>query len=160
MAQVYVSIGSNMQRKRNISGSLQALKQHFGVLEVSTVFESEAVGFQGDNFYNLVVGFQAEQEPDALNRLFKQIEAEHGRERLDEKFAPRTLDIDLLLYDDLIRPEIDLPRKEITRYAFVLKPLAEMAAKSLHPEIKLSYQQLWLDFSDDSQKLWAASWQP
>ncbi len=159
MAQVYLSIGSNMQRKRNISGGLKALKQHFGALEISTVYESEAVGFTGDNFFNLVVGFQAEQDVDSLNKLFKQIEADHDRTRLDQKFAPRTLDIDLLLYDVLIRPEIDLPRKEITRYAFVLKPLAEMAPDALHPEIKQSYQQLWQDFTDDKQKLWAADWQ-
>ncbi|PVZ65643.1 2-amino-4-hydroxy-6-hydroxymethyldihydropteridine diphosphokinase [Pelagibaculum spongiae] len=159
MAQVYLSIGSNMQRKRNISGGLKALKQHFGALEISTVYESEAVGFAGDNFYNLVVGFQAEQDADSLNKLFKQIEADHDRTRLDAKFAPRTLDIDLLIYGELIRPEIDLPRKEITRYAFVLKPMAEMAPDALHPEIKQSYQQLWQDFTDDKQKLWAADWQ-
>jgi 2-amino-4-hydroxy-6-hydroxymethyldihydropteridine diphosphokinase len=117
-------------------------------LQVSAVYENKAVGFAGDNFYNLVVGFDSEREVTELGPIFRDIESDHGRVRGGERFSSRTLDVDLLLYDDLVLKEqgLDVPRDEITRYAFVLRPLAELVPNLIHPELNKTMLTLWQDF--------------
>ncbi|WP_027857787.1 2-amino-4-hydroxy-6-hydroxymethyldihydropteridine diphosphokinase [Marinobacterium jannaschii] len=156
MAQVYVSIGSNMDRERYISSCLDALQKEFGALQLSSVYESEAVGFAGDPFLNMVAGFQTLLPVGELSVRLKQIEDEHDRCRQGPKFSGRTLDIDILTYDDCQGncDGIQLPRDEITRNAFVLWPLAEIAAETCHPLSQQSYAQLWSDYDKSKQKLW------
>ncbi len=148
MAMVYVSIGSNVDRRNNILSCLHALHERFGELQISAVYENKAVGFSGDNFYNLVVGFHTEHPPQDLAPIFRQIESDHGRVREGERFSSRTLDVDLLLYDDLILKDrgLDVPRDEITRYAFVLRPLAELVPDLVHPELDKTMHELWQEF--------------
>lgn len=155
MAQVFVSIGSNTEREVFIGRCLDALDARFEKLELSPVFESEAVGFDGDNFYNLVASFKTELPVGELSKQLKMIEDDNGRCRTSPKFSGRTLDIDILTYDALIG-EIDgvtLPRGEITENAFVLWPLAELAPKARHPVLAETYQQLWLDYDKEKQSL-------
>ncbi|MGR6872586.1 2-amino-4-hydroxy-6-hydroxymethyldihydropteridine diphosphokinase [Pseudomonas sp. HK3] len=156
MAQVYVSIGSNIDKHKNISGCLNALAEHFGALVLSPIYESEAVGFSGDNFFNLVAKFETKLSVGELNDQLKAIEDLYGRKRSGPKFSGRTLDIDILTYDDLIG-EIDgvqLPRDEITKNAFVLLPMNDIAADETHPELQVTYGRLWFFFDKDSQNLW------
>jgi 2-amino-4-hydroxy-6-hydroxymethyldihydropteridine diphosphokinase len=155
MPRVWVSLGSNIDRERCIRGALAALRERYGELTVSRVFESEAVDFEGQPFYNLVVGFHTGERPAALRAQFRSIEAAFGRVRGQERFAPRTLDIDLLTYGDRVMREdgIELPRDEIGRYAFVLRPLAEVAGDEVHPQTGRSYRSLWESFDRDSQPL-------
>ena len=89
-ALVYVSIGSNIERYSHISASLDALADNFGELSISKVYESEAVGFEGDNFLNLVAGFNTELSVGELSALLRKIEDENGRRRDGPKFGPRT----------------------------------------------------------------------
>ncbi len=158
MPRIYLSIGSNIDRDRSIRQGVAALQQQFGEMTISTVYESEAVGFEGDAFYNLVVGFDAELPWREIQQQLRQIEEENGRERSAEKFNPRTLDIDLLLYGDLdLQHEgIDLPRAEIFEYAFVLRPLAEIAGDECHPQTGERYRDLWGQFNPEKQPLWPA----
>jgi len=156
MTTVYLSLGSNIERERNIAAALDALADNFGELIVSTVYESEAVGFKGDNFYNLVVAIQTQLPVGELSSCLKSIEDQNGRTRLGPKFSGRTLDIDILTYG-LFFGEIDgveLPRDEITKNAFVLCPMAEIAGSDLHPELKQSYEELWQAYDRASQHLW------
>lgn len=155
MARVFVSIGSNTDREVYIGRSLDALQQRFEKLELSPVYESEAVGFSGDNFFNLVAVFETDLEVGELSRTLKKIEDDNGRCRKDPKFSGRTLDIDILTYDALIGEieGVTLPRGEITENAFVLQPLADLAPKERHPVLAETYQQLWLDFDKDKQQL-------
>jgi 2-amino-4-hydroxy-6-hydroxymethyldihydropteridine diphosphokinase len=155
MPRVWVSLGSNIDRERCIRGAVAALRGRFGELTVSRVFESEAVDFQGQPFYNLVVGFHTQESPAALRVLFRGIEETFGRERGPNRFAPRTLDIDLLTYGDRVMREdgIELPRGEIARYAFVLRPLAEVAGDEIHPQAGRSYRAMWEGFDRSSQPL-------
>lgn len=156
MAQVFLSLGSNIDRERHIRAALDALVQYFGELQVSRVFESEAVGFAGDNFYNLVVGMRTDLPVGQLALRLREIEDANGRVRSGPKFSARTLDIDILTYDDLVG-EIDgvkLPRGEVKKNAFVLQPLAELAPQQLHPETGQSFAQMWAEYDKDKQKLW------
>lgn len=155
MARVYVSVGSNIDRARNVRACLAALRQHFGALIVSTIYETAAVGFDGDDFYNLVVGFDTGQDVHAVARTLRAIEGRHGRVREAGRFAARTLDLDLLLYDDLVLDEdgLRLPRGEITRYAFVLRPLAEIAGDRVHPTRGGTIGELWQAFAASGERL-------
>jgi 2-amino-4-hydroxy-6-hydroxymethyldihydropteridine diphosphokinase len=152
----WLSLGSNIDRRRHIRQALEDLRSHFGELQMSPVYESEAVGCAGDNFYNLVVGIRTALPIEALVERLREIERQHGRLRSDDKFAPRTLDIDLLTYADWVvdKPGIQLPRDEITHYAFVLLPLAEVAGNEVHPLTGLTYRELWETFDHRTQPLW------
>ena len=155
MSQIYISIGSNINRNQNISASLSALEQTFGQLNISSIYESEAVGFAGENFYNLVVGAQTEFSIAMVVEALKKIEDENGRVRGGERFSARTLDLDLLTFDDLIAEEpAQIPRDEITKNAFVLWPLAEIAPNDILPGSDKTYQQLWQAYDQNKQKLW------
>jgi len=156
MTTVYLSLGSNIERKRNIVAALDALAENFGALIISSVYESEAVGFKGDNFYNLVVAIQTKLPVGELSNCLKSIEDKNGRTRLGPKFSGRTLDIDILTYDFLLGEVdgVELPRDEITKNAFVLCPMAEIAGLELHPELKQCYQDLWQAYDRTSQHLW------
>ncbi|MGD2112967.1 MAG: 2-amino-4-hydroxy-6-hydroxymethyldihydropteridine diphosphokinase [Gammaproteobacteria bacterium] len=161
MARVYVSIGSNIDRERHIDSALQTLAGLVGPLECSTVYESAAVGFDSDPFYNLVVGFDTELEPRAVQALLHEIEAGNGRQR-SNALAARTLDLDMLLYDDLVvnEPDMVLPRADINAYAFVLAPLAEIAGARRHPVSGRRFDDLWSGFADREQVLKPVAWLP
>lgn len=156
MARVYVSIGSNIERDANIRGGVADLQRHFGELTLSRVYESEAVGFDGDNFFNLVAAFDTDEDVLAVAKILHEIENDHGRTREGPRFSSRTLDIDMLLYDDAVLKEgkLELPRDEITKNAFVLWPLAEIAPALKHPVLQRSYAELWADFDKEKQPLW------
>ena len=155
-AQVFLSLGSNIDREHNIRSGLNALARVFAPLAISPVYESEAVGFDGDAFYNLVVGLQTTLSVGELTACLKGIEKDHGRVRGEKKFSSRTLDIDILTYDDRVG-EVDgvqLPRDEILKHAFVLKPLVDLAPDALHPETQTSYQALLKAADFSGQDLW------
>ncbi|MCW9089207.1 MAG: 2-amino-4-hydroxy-6-hydroxymethyldihydropteridine diphosphokinase [Gammaproteobacteria bacterium] len=156
MAKVYVSIGSNIDRDANIRGGVVDLQKWFGELALSRVYESEAVGFDGDNFFNLVAAFDTDEDVLTVAKILRDIENDHGRTREGPRFSSRTLDIDLLLFDDLViqQGKLELPREEITKNAFVLWPLAEIAPQLKHPVLHKNYAELWAAFDKNKQPLW------
>ncbi len=155
MPRLWLSLGSNIDRKRHILGGLRDLKALFGDLVVSTVYESAAVGFDGAPFYNLVVGVDSDLSAGALLEQFRGIEADHGRIRGGGKLSSRTLDIDVLTYGDQVMKigKNEIPRDEIDRYAFVLRPLSEVAGDERHPVSGERYATLWEKFDQKSQPL-------
>ena len=154
MTRIYISLGSNIDRERHIRAGLDALHAEFGELQVTRVFESEAVGFNGRPFYNLVVGADTELPLATLCQRLRAMEFAHGREPDAKKFAPRTLDLDLLLYGDLVcDTPLVLPRGEVLTNAFVLWPLAELAPKLRHPVDGRSMGELWQAYDKASQQL-------
>lgn len=156
MPKVFVSIGSNIERERNVRAAVKALRERFGTLVVSRIYESAAVGFSGDNFFNLVVGFDTEAAVQEVATALREIESANSRDRNAPRFSPRTLDLDLLLYDDLVLDEggIRLPRAEIGRYAFVLAPLAEIAGDLHNPTDGRRFDDMWREFDRAGQPLW------
>jgi len=156
MARVFVGVGSNVSPERHIQAALSELVASFGPVDASPAYRSCAVGFDGDDFINLVVAFESELPPLELNRRLHEIERECGRERGSKRFAPRVIDLDLLLVGDEVNaggqntggqntggqgPE--LPRDEILHYAFVLRPLAELAPEMQHPVENCRLDELW-----------------
>ncbi|MDH3636219.1 MAG: 2-amino-4-hydroxy-6-hydroxymethyldihydropteridine diphosphokinase [Gammaproteobacteria bacterium] len=144
-ARVYVSLGSNLDREAKIRQAVAMLREHFDNIELSPVYDSAAVGFDGSNFLNLVAGFDTELGVEDVALIFRDIEGRLGRDRTLPKFASRPIDLDILIYDDLVLDirGIRIPRPEILHNAFVLKPLQDIAPDSLHPEKGESYAALW-----------------
>lgn len=162
MAQVYVSVGSNIERRKHIDQALALLGDRYGRLEQSAVYESDAVGFDSNPFYNMVVGFDTDEPPHRVQRVLHDVENDCGRVRTGELSA-RTMDLDLLLYDDLVTDEngLVLPREDITRYAFVLYPLAELAPDARHPVSGRSFADIRDGFSGEGRaSLRRVDWTP
>ena len=154
MTLCHVSIGSNIERETYVKLGLSALEHCFGTLQASSIYEAEPVGFAGDAFYNLVVGFNTVLTVETVAKTLRDIEIAHGRAADSVKFSARKLDLDLLLYGDLVLDEgaFQLPRSDIERYAFVLEPLAEIAPTLEHPVLHTSYSELWRRMSKGNLK--------
>jgi 2-amino-4-hydroxy-6-hydroxymethyldihydropteridine diphosphokinase len=154
-ARVYVSLGSNVDRETKIRLAVAALREQFGEVELSPVYDSQAVGFDGSDFLNLVAGIDTGLEVEAVAAIFHKIEDQLGRDRSLPKFASRPIDLDILTYDDLILdvPGIRVPRPEILENAFVLKPLQDIAPLDRHPENRESYAMLWQQMAPHAPRL-------
>ncbi|MGB1261955.1 MAG: 2-amino-4-hydroxy-6-hydroxymethyldihydropteridine diphosphokinase [Cognaticolwellia sp.] len=154
MAEIYISLGSNIDRQHYIEQGLDALTNVFGTLTLSSLFESEAVGFSGKAFYNMVVGVNTKLTLEQVAETLRNIEFAHGRSPNAKKYSPRTLDLDLLLYDNVVAEHpAQIPRDEITKNAFVLWPLVEIAGSLIHPIIGQSYGQMWQAYDKQQQQL-------
>jgi len=158
MADIYISLGSNVEREYHVQHGLKALAKVFNLpfeqLVLSSLFKSKAVGFSGNAFYNMVIGLNTQYNVEQVAVKLRDIEIKYGRSLDAKKFSPRTLDLDLLLYDNLITDiPAQLPRDEIDKNAFVLWPLSEIAPKLIHPIIKENYQTLWQNYDKASQQL-------
>lgn len=155
MALVYLGLGSNILPEENLSLGVRELRRHYGELQVSSVYRSTAVGFEGDDFLNLVVGFRSDDSPVQICAEIERLHDLAGRDRGGGKWSSRQLDIDLLLYDDRVIDDspVRVPRSDILKYSFVLRPLAEMAPDLVHPVTGKTMLQHWQDFESDSQPL-------
>ncbi|TXS90828.1 2-amino-4-hydroxy-6-hydroxymethyldihydropteridine diphosphokinase [Parahaliea maris] len=153
MTRVYLGLGSNIERERYLTAGLDALEALYGHLELSPVYDCEAIGFVGQPFLNMVVGIDTAASVAELARDLRRIETEHGRLPDAARYSPRQLDIDLLTWGDAcgVVDGVLLPRPEILRNAFVLRPLAELAPEEVHPEAGQSYAALWSQFDQGSQ---------
>lgn len=147
MPRVYFSLGSNVDPEKNLKLGVDELRQRYGKLHLSPVYRNKAVGFHGDDFLNLVISCNARDYIESIQAAIKDIHALAGRQRREKKFSSRSLDIDLLTYGDVVTdvPPVTLPRSDILKYAFVLKPLADIAPNDVHPETGRSYAEHWAD---------------
>lgn len=163
MAQVYISLGSNIDKEANLANGLNALYQAYGTLTLSSLYECQAVGFVGDSFFNMVIGIETEQSLSKMSQKLRAIEIQFGRAADAKKFSSRTLDLDILLFDQMVLAEpVQLPRHEILTNAFVLCPLAEIAGDLIHPQKQQSFKQLWQAFDKRAQQIEKVSfhWEP
>lgn len=145
---IFLGIGSNIEPKKNLVLAIQELEKRFGKLEKSSVYRSKAYGFEGDEFLNMVVALDSDLAPIEVHAQLEEIQGLAMRERGSRGHSSRTLDIDLLLYADLVlnEPPIRLPRPDVLRFGFVLGPLVEIAPELQHPETRQSYQDHWDNF--------------
>ena len=156
MIPVFIGIGSNVNREKNIRSGVKSLRSLYGELIVSPVYESNAYGFEGDNFYNLVIGIHTNSSPQMLLETMHEIENSHGRVRNLPTLLSRTLDLDLLIYGDFVchRDDLDIPRADIVKYSFTLGPLADIAGEFRHPESGELISNIWQAFEKDDQEIW------
>lgn len=135
MAIVYLGLGSNINPEQNLPLAMRELRRRVDVRKLSSVYRNKSVGFDGDDFLNLVIEACTDSSPREIVAVIEDIHSLSGRLRDGKRYSSRELDIDLLLYDQLIVDEdkLQLPRRDILRYAFVLVPLAEVAPDLVHP---------------------------
>lgn len=155
MATVYVSLGSNIDPEDNLHLGIRELRARYGELELSAVYRSKAVGFEGDDFLNLVARFESNDSPQAICEQIELIHNLAGRDREGGKWESRPLDIDLLLYNDLVVEErpVRIPRSDVLKYSFVLRPLAELAPDLVHPVSGRTMLDHWQKFDAASHPL-------
>ena len=148
MSTAYLGLGSNIEAEAHIAAGIAALREAFDNVVLSPIYRAAAVGFSGNDFINLVARIDTTLEPLELKRFLHALEDRHGRRRDVPKFSDRTLDIDILLYDDLylLSPELEIPRDEILTAAHVLKPLADLAPDLRHPVRRQTMSDLWRAF--------------
>ncbi len=130
---VYVGIGSNINQVIHIKACIKALYKEFTDLELSPTYESSSMGFVGPNFYNLVAAFCTKYDVIKLKKILNIIERENGRSLGEVKYSSRTLDIDILYYDHLVDAQKNIPRSEIVKFDFVLRPLHDLCPAHIHP---------------------------
>lgn len=145
---VYVAAGSNVEPVESLVKALAALRERFPDLVVSPAYQNAAVGFEGDDFINLAVGFTTRLSLAGLLAELHAVEALCGRGRDEPRWAKRRMDLDVLLYGDLVGefPGAKLPRPDLVRRAFMLGPLADIAPGALHPTQGLTVAELWSRF--------------
>ncbi len=155
MPMIFLGLGSNIEPCRHLLAGLDMLSATLGEMSLSPVYESSAVGFVGDPFLNLVAGAPSDMSLEELLKVIKRIEDANGRDRSGPKFGPRSLDIDILTYGDLVGQHegVWLPRDESREQAYVLRPIAELAANRLLPGTDRTYAELWAAFDQASQPL-------
>ena len=155
MPTVYLGLGSNIDPQANLKRALDALRQRFGELRQSSVYRSKAFGFDGDDFLNLVVRLETDLAPVDIHAEVEHIHGAAGRKRNSRGYSSRTLDIDLLLYDDLVidDPPVRVPRPDVLQFSFVLGPLAEIAADYRHPLTKQRLRTHWEHFDLSSHPI-------
>jgi len=148
MTRFYLSLGSNLEPEEHLRVALRELRARFGVLSVSSVYESEAVGFEGPPFWNLVAGLDSDLDADALNTWLHALEDANGRRRDQPRYADRTLDLDIVAINDRAtdRPEL--------QHAFVLAPLAEIAPEILEPRSGATVGELRARLQASSATAW------
>jgi 2-amino-4-hydroxy-6-hydroxymethyldihydropteridine diphosphokinase len=155
MARIYLGLGSNIDAEHHLRMGIRELRERCGKLDISAVYRSRAVGFEGPDFLNLVVGCSTTASPRGVQEYIEVIHGMAGRKPSEERLGSRPLDIDLLLYDDLVcsEPSLRLPRSDVLEYSFVLRPLAELVPDLVHPVTGKTMAEHWQDFDKDSVPL-------
>lgn len=150
MSTAYLSLGSNIEPRKNFDLALKSIRQRFGDIAVSPVYRSRASGFQGPDFLNAAVRATVDISPDALKLWLQDLEGCLGRDRTVPRFSDRTMDIDIVLYDDLIQyagGDLIIPHPQLVSQQFVLKPMADLAPGLSHPVLKSTLLELWNELS-------------
>lgn len=157
MAKILLGLGSNVDPENNLAQGIHALRALDAQLTCSPVYQSRAEGFDGDDFLNLVVLLDFEISLEQLSTGIASIEERFGRDRNEPRFSAKTLDIDILLFNNLVGQfgRITLPREEITANAFVLKPLADLSPDLIHPIEQVTISALWKNLGPAMQAVTA-----
>ena len=151
----YVSGGSNVDAASNLVLAARALKGRHPGARFSRCYRNRAVGFEGPDFINFVVELPVAGDPALLKGELECVETQCGRRRDAPKWAPREMDLDILLFGDLVQdtPGLVLPRPDLLRWGFMLGPLAELAPGLVHPLEGRTIGELWAAFDQQANPL-------
>ncbi|HKT74298.1 MAG TPA: 2-amino-4-hydroxy-6-hydroxymethyldihydropteridine diphosphokinase [Steroidobacteraceae bacterium] len=155
MARVFVAGGSNVEPEKHLELASSELRREFPGLRCSAWYRNRAAGFEGADFINFAAELTTDLPVRALLQKLHAVEARCGRPREAPRWAPRTMDLDVLLYDDLVcdEPGLKLPRPDLLKRAYMLGPLAEIAPHLRHPTAGLTIGELWERFDRDAHPL-------
>ncbi len=155
MTEVFVAAGSNVEPVANLRRALEVLARHYPDLRCSRAYRNAAVGFEGEDFVNLVVAFETADDVHTVIGHLHEAEAACGRPRHAPKWAPRSMDLDILLYGPAVvdEPGLVLPRPDLVRKAYMLGPAAEVAPDFVHPTLNLTLRELWSAFDQDAHAM-------
>lgn len=162
MTRVHVAAGSNVDARRNLARAARELRAGFGAVDFSPAYRNAAVGFEGDDFLNWVAGFDTALGVDEVIAELQRIEGLCGRTRDAPKWAPRSMDLDILLFGDLVveRPGLVLPRPDLVRRPYMLGPMADLAPALRHPTLGRTMAELWRDFDRAAHPMHREPWSP
>jgi 2-amino-4-hydroxy-6-hydroxymethyldihydropteridine diphosphokinase len=148
MPRVFVAAGSNIEPEKNLAQAARAMARAFPDVRFSPWYRNEAVGFEGDDFINFVAGFTTDLSVHDVVKRLREIETACGRPREAPKWAPRSMDLDILLYGDLVHeePGLKLPRPDLVKRPFMLGPMADLAPEVVHPTLHVTIGELWQKF--------------
>ena len=152
---VFVAAGSNVEPEKNLARACAEIAHSWPDAIFSRAYRNVAVGFDGPDFINLVVGFSAAQPLASVIERLRGIETNCGRPRYAPKWASRTMDLDVLLFGDRIEKttEYTLPRPDLLKRPYMLGPLAEIAADVLHPTEQRTIDELWKAFDGNGHAM-------
>jgi 2-amino-4-hydroxy-6-hydroxymethyldihydropteridine diphosphokinase len=155
MTLAYVSGGSNLEPEKNLLLAARALKGRHPRARFSRCYRNRAIGFDGPDFINFVVELPVAGNPALLKGELECVETQCGRGRDAPKWAPRAMDLDILLFGDVVQdtPGLVLPRPDLLRWGFMLGPLAELVPQLLHPVERRSIAELWREFDRTANPL-------
>ena len=153
MPRVFIAVGSNVEPERNVARALAELEREFGAVQVSPAYRNRAVGFEGADFLNLVAAITTELPFQELVARLRRIEALCGRPPDSPKWGPRTIDLDVLLFGDLVSPDQKLPRPDLLIRSYMLRPLADIAPEVVHPTEHRTIGELWKRFDREAHPL-------
>ena len=148
MSEVYVAAGSNVDPERHLRIAAKEIARVFPGARFSGAYRNAAVGFEGEDFINFVVGFSTDMPVEAVIAELQRIEGLCGRTRDAPKWAPRSMDLDILVFGDRVcdLPGLVLPRPDLLKRPYMLGPMAELAPDFLHPTRLSTMAQLWENF--------------
>ena len=155
MIDVYVAAGSNIEPEKYLARAIRELAAAYGPLTLSPAYRNQAVGFAGDDFINLVAGFRTEDDLAGVRRQLQKIEAACDRPHDAPKWAPRTMDLDILLFGDLVsdEPGLEIPRPDLIKRPYMLKPIADIAPDVRHPALGKTMRELWESFDGPTHSM-------
>jgi 2-amino-4-hydroxy-6-hydroxymethyldihydropteridine diphosphokinase len=155
MSEVFVAAGSNVSPASNLRKAVDALKRLYAPLRISPAYRNKAVGFEGEDFINLVVGFTTTDSLAEVRNKLQSVEALCGRASDAPKWAPRSMDLDILLYDDVVstEPGFLLPRPDLVKRPYMLKPMADIAPDVMHPTLRRTMRELWEAFDQGGHEM-------
>lgn len=155
MHTTFLGLGSNIEAERNMASAIARLRETFGEITFSPFYRCIPFGFEGEDFINAVARVQTTMAPLELRNHLVELENQHERDREAPRYSSRTLDVDILMYDDLylLSPQLEIPREEILQAAYVLKPLADLAPGLVHPVKRQKMFDLWEAFSGEKTEL-------
>jgi len=153
---VFLSLGSNIHPRINLEWALKKISVKYSLQGLSHVYETSPVGYSKQAaFWNMVAAVSTHEKPEIIRLWLSVLEKKAGRKKNIKNFGPRTLDVDLIVWKNLVRKSktFNLPHSDITSKAFVLFPLLEIAPGWIHPKTQIPIIELAASFKDKTQKI-------